>query len=239
MKYAGPEEGELEYLLRHIRSAEGPTLELACSTGRILIPLAEQGIEMTGIDVSEDMLERCRQKCAEKNLKANLHIQAMQELDLEERFGSVLIASASLSVLDSEADVDSLFTRVFEHMFPGGVFLMEHNAAPDWHQTEDQRRMWDGDWHNAEDGSVIVVWYQRKYDSGTHVARNLGIYERYVEGRLWDTELHEGTTGLWNTEMLRRHLLAAGFVDIAVSAPFKDDTPPQSGWTAMRSRKPG
>ena len=87
LKYAGPEEGELEYLLRHIRSAEGPTLELACGTGRILIPLAEQGIEMTGIDVSEDMLERCRQKCAEKNLKANLHIQAMQELDLEERFG--------------------------------------------------------------------------------------------------------------------------------------------------------
>ena len=119
LKYLGPEDGELEYLLRHIRSAEGPTLELGCGTGRILIPLAEQGVEMTGIDVSEDMLVRCRRKCAEKNLKANLHIQAMQELDLEERFGSVLIASASLSVLDSESDVQSLFHRVFEHMLPG------------------------------------------------------------------------------------------------------------------------
>ena len=40
----------------------GPILELGCGTGRVLLPLARAGYEITGLDLSAQMLERCRAK---------------------------------------------------------------------------------------------------------------------------------------------------------------------------------
>ena len=115
---------------------------------------------------------------------------------------------------------------------------MELIAVHEQQTSVDQGRMWDGDWRNADDGSVIAIRYQRKYDPIAHVESHLGIYERYVDGKLHDTELQQGTTGHWEIDTVKRHLAAAGFVDVVVSAPFTDDTPPPGGWTATRCRKP-
>ena len=41
-------------------TGSGPILELGCGTGRVLLPLARAGFEITGLDLSTAMLERCR-----------------------------------------------------------------------------------------------------------------------------------------------------------------------------------
>ena len=45
----------------------GPVLELDCGTGRVLIPTAREGIDITGIDLSEHMLDICRTKLAQES----------------------------------------------------------------------------------------------------------------------------------------------------------------------------
>jgi SAM-dependent methyltransferase len=52
-------------------------LELACGTGRILIPLAEAGHEMVGLDLSEKMLALCREKVAERGLGERVHSRTL------------------------------------------------------------------------------------------------------------------------------------------------------------------
>ena len=55
-------EGDVAFYVEEARRAGSPVLELGCGTGRILIPTAEAGVEVVGLDASHDMLmiARCK-----------------------------------------------------------------------------------------------------------------------------------------------------------------------------------
>ena len=58
------ERKDVEFYVAEARAAGGPVLELGCGTGRVLLPAARAGVEITGLDASANMLERCRAKLA-------------------------------------------------------------------------------------------------------------------------------------------------------------------------------
>jgi ubiquinone/menaquinone biosynthesis C-methylase UbiE len=51
---------DIPFYLHYARQCGSPLLELACGTGRVLIPLAQAGFELYGIDISANMLAVCR-----------------------------------------------------------------------------------------------------------------------------------------------------------------------------------
>ncbi len=65
-----------DFYLHFAAAANGRILELGCGTGRILIPIAESGYAITGLDISEYMLSKCRQKLESlpKHLKENVQL---------------------------------------------------------------------------------------------------------------------------------------------------------------------
>ena len=56
------ERKDIEFYVTEARASGGPVLELGCGTGRVLLPTARAGIEITGLDGSANMLARCRTK---------------------------------------------------------------------------------------------------------------------------------------------------------------------------------
>jgi SAM-dependent methyltransferase len=60
------ERRDVEFFVDEAIASGGPVLEIGCGTGRVLIPTARAGIEITGLDLSEQMLERCRAKLNEE-----------------------------------------------------------------------------------------------------------------------------------------------------------------------------
>jgi ubiquinone/menaquinone biosynthesis C-methylase UbiE len=54
------------FYLHHAKQFGSPILELACGTGRITIPIVQQGFEIVGIDKSEKMLSRAKKKSGEQ-----------------------------------------------------------------------------------------------------------------------------------------------------------------------------
>src|SRR5436190_19140465 len=74
--------GDLAYYRDAITSLPGPALDLACGTGRLLIPYHQAGLDVEGADSSPEMLAICRRKAAEAGLSPVLHQQLMQELEL-------------------------------------------------------------------------------------------------------------------------------------------------------------
>ena len=67
-----------EFYLQVAESVNGSILELGCGTGRILLPLAEQGCRITGLDISESMLAWCRHKLNSTTFGSIDHVRLVQ-----------------------------------------------------------------------------------------------------------------------------------------------------------------
>jgi SAM-dependent methyltransferase len=58
------ERRDVDFYVAEARASAGPVLELGCGTGRVLLPTARAGVEITGLDASANMLERCNARLA-------------------------------------------------------------------------------------------------------------------------------------------------------------------------------
>lgn len=73
---------EMPVLLPLARWMGGPILDLACGTGRTTLPLAQAGFEVIGVDMSEPMLARAREKAHELGLAVDFQLQDCRRLDV-------------------------------------------------------------------------------------------------------------------------------------------------------------
>lgn len=102
----------------------GPVLELACGTGRITLPLAEKGLDITGVDISQGMLSVARVKAARYPAavrdRLTLIEQDMSQLNLQRRFGFLFVPARSFQhLLTIELQKTSL-EALHRHLQPGG-----------------------------------------------------------------------------------------------------------------------
>ena len=77
-KYIGLSFGDVEFYSKRLDSCKGKILEPGVGTGRILIPLLEKGFEVDGFDISEEMLEICRNNCEIRGLNPRLFLSDME-----------------------------------------------------------------------------------------------------------------------------------------------------------------
>jgi SAM-dependent methyltransferase len=104
-----------------------PILELACGTGRLLLPLAQEGYRVTGVDVSPAMLELARRKIAAAGLAdhTTLLAQDMRDLDVDGRFNFIFAAINSFSHLLTLDDQLTALRRIHGHLADGGLLLLD------------------------------------------------------------------------------------------------------------------
>ena len=104
-------------------AGDGPALELGIGTGRVALPLAARGVEVHGIDASEGMVARLREKPGGVGIPVS--IGDFARFDTEDRYALVFVVFNTLFVLPSqEAQVDC-FGSVANHLTEGGVFAVE------------------------------------------------------------------------------------------------------------------
>ncbi|MEF8873754.1 MAG: class I SAM-dependent methyltransferase [Candidatus Thermoplasmatota archaeon] len=118
-------EEDIEFYKECIEEYGDPTLELACGTGRVTIPLAEDDVDITGLDLNESMLNRAGEKASEKNLDIDLIQGDMREFTLDRRFNTVLLPVNTLQVLTELEEYESLFSNVHQHLSEEGRFIFE------------------------------------------------------------------------------------------------------------------
>jgi SAM-dependent methyltransferase len=119
---------DFKFYLDYARQRGSPVLELACGTGRLLVPLAEAGVEMTGVDLSENMLAVCRQKVESRQLagRTTLVHASMTDYDLpREDFALAFIAFRSFMHLYSQQEQLACLERTYNHLRPGGTLIID------------------------------------------------------------------------------------------------------------------
>lgn len=177
---------DLHGLLKEAGLLPRTALDLACGTGTVAILLAQEGIEVWGIDASDKMLSVARRKSEQLGLPITFVQQDMRALDLPQTFDVVTCFYDALNYVLCEEDLRTVFFRVFRHMNPGGLFVFDTNTI------SALRDIWGNNSFADDEGDVAYIWDNR-YDPVTGHATltatffvkrpELGpsIYEKFTE----------------------------------------------------------
>lgn len=108
-----------------IKSHGSPVLELACGTGAYLIPLREKGYEIDGLDISNEMLDRAKEKARQRNVEIDVRNGDIRDFQVNKKFNLILLLGNSLQHLLTRKEVENCFAAVKRHLMPGGKFIVE------------------------------------------------------------------------------------------------------------------
>ncbi len=113
--------------------AADPILELGCGTGRVSLPLARAGFEVTGIEISRAMLDHARRKLEGEPPEVRARVALVQgdmaSCRLRRRFRLVILPDSPFLHLASPALQRECLRRIAEHLAPGGA-VAGHFARP-------------------------------------------------------------------------------------------------------------
>lgn len=107
----------------------GPVLELASGTGRILLPIAREGVDIVGLELAKPMLDICRKKLEaepeEVKWRVTLHQGDMRQFDLGRRFSLIMIPFNSLLQMTTTEDQLSVLKSVRNHLAADGHLVID------------------------------------------------------------------------------------------------------------------
>lgn len=154
----------------------GPILELACGTGRMLVPMAKAGLDVTGLDVSPAMLAGAHARARHLDTSVRVTTGDMRGFQFSRPFALVFVAVNSLLHLTSTQDLRSCFASVRNALRPDGWFVFDiHNfAASRLTRLPDQRHQ-VGRYMSPMHGSLLVEELCR-YDAATQLLHRTWFY---------------------------------------------------------------
>lgn len=100
-------------------------LEAMCGSGRLLVPLLENGLAIDGVDYSKEMLASCKQRAAEKGLTPTLYEQSLEALQLPEKYDAIVIAIGSFQLIHPREKALLTLAKLKECLKPQGKLYIE------------------------------------------------------------------------------------------------------------------
>lgn len=158
------EPGDLELYLALAARTGGPVLELAAGSGRIIVPLAEAGHAVTGVDLDPAMLARARAACEAAGPEVASRISLVEgdarsiRLPAAGEFQLGMIALNSIFLLASRPDQQGALATLAAHLAPGGLAVLDA-WLPD---AEDLARY---------DGRLVLEWVREDPSTGRIVTK--------------------------------------------------------------------
>jgi SAM-dependent methyltransferase len=123
------ERPDIDFFVEAAKESGGPVLEVGCGTGRILLPTARAGIPITGLDLSEYMLDVCRQELKneprEVQDKVTLVQGDMREFTLSKQYALVTLPFRPFQHLLTIEDQIRCLANIKNHLQPGGVLILD------------------------------------------------------------------------------------------------------------------
>ncbi|GGH28093.1 class I SAM-dependent DNA methyltransferase [Paenibacillus segetis] len=200
-------------------------VELGCGTGSITIPLVNSGFEVTGIDLSADMLSVARRKMDGTAQGVRLYRegsvrwvqQDMTEWEVAEPVDSVISFCDCLNYLLEEEDIIRTFQRTYDGLKQGGTFLFDvHHPNTLIRYEEDQPFIWD-------ERSVSYIWTCERDAARNEIEHHLTIFAREEEQgqdlyrRFEETHVQRA----YDPEWMSSQLLQCGFREVTCYADFE------------------
>lgn len=194
-------------ILRREKIRPRTAVDLACGTGSVSLLLAQQGIRVTGVDMSEEMLTVASQKAQGMSKPPVFICQKLQELRLPRGVDLAVCALDSLDYILDPDDCREAIARAYKVLNPGGILIFDVN-------TPEKLRAMDGQVFLDEDEDVFCVW-RGVFDEKTNICSyGMDLFQR--RGEVWQRSFEEHCEYAYSQEQLIAFLKDAGFCGIQV-----------------------
>ena len=194
-------------------------VDLACGTGSVSVLLAQRGLQVTGVDMSADMLCMAEQKAEGMENRPIFVCQKLQKLHLPKGVDLAVCALDSLDYITNPEDCKEAIKRVYKALNPGGCFIFDVN-------TPEKLRAMDGQVFLDEDDDVYCVW-RGEFDEQTNICTyGMDLFQR--SGSVWHRSCEVHREYAYSQQQLTDYLKAAGFTHIEVFAD-RQLCPPKQG----------
>ena len=191
-------------------------VDLACGTGSVTKILAQKGYDVTGVDMSEEMLTQAIQKVQGMDHPPRFICRKLQELYLPKAVDLAVCALDSLDYITDPADCAEAIRRTYKALNPGGIFIFDVNT-PEKLQAMDDQVFLD------EDDDVYCIW-RGEFDKETNICSYaMDLFQR--RGNVWERSFEEHQEYAYSQQQLTAYLKDAGFTHIEVYADRKFESP--------------
>lgn len=184
----GGDDPSHQFYIDLAKQVGGRTLEVACGTGLVAIPLLEQGIPLTGVDIVPGMLEQAKRKSEALGLSVRWIQGDARTFDLNEKFNFIYMTGNAFQAFLNNSDQLAMLGQIRKHLADGGVWAFE-TRNPNW--TDCSTDLNETEWmtYINDKGYTVRITETREYD---HVEQVL-VYNLF---RRWEDhgESKERTT---------------------------------------------
>jgi len=181
--------GDLDLYLSLAARTGDPILELGCGTGRVAVPLAAAGHQVTAVDIDPAMLGRARRRADAAGTATGGRIEFIEAdmlgLDLPSAgsFRLAIIALNSLFVLATRAAQREAFATMTRHLVTGGLAVVDI-----WLPDADDLARFDGrlileyERHDPVSNALVTKIAAAQHDAASGIVNLTSIYEEGEQG---------------------------------------------------------
>lgn len=137
-------------------------LDLACGTGKMTLELARRGYDMTGIDLSPEMLDEARALAENAGHDVLWLCQDMREFELYGTVDAAVCCLDSINHLTDDGDLDRCLSLMHNYLIPDGIFIFDINGKFKF------ENIYADNTYTMEEGGAVCIW-ENAYDPDTRL----------------------------------------------------------------------
>ena len=204
---------ELKFYLSYAEKGMS-ILEPLCGSGRFFVPFSERGFDISGMDLSTEMLAKLKEKVP----NAKVFQGDILEYNSKEKFDYIFISSGSVSLFTDMELCRKILHKMKDLLKKGGKFVFAVDTIAD-------RCSDDSDYKTSisvktKEGFDLILKGKNFYDEKTHTQYSPGIYELYNGTELLQRELMDFQTHLYELGEIEPYLSEIGFTKVNVYSSY-------------------
>ncbi|KAF1296813.1 SAM-dependent methyltransferase [Enterococcus sp. JM4C] len=210
----------LAFSKRHFPETTKEVFELACGTGALAVAFAKDGYQVTGLDLSEEMLMIASNRAVEEEVDVQFVQGNMLDLSEVGQYEAITCFSDSLCYMSNRQEVQQVFDEVYQALTDEGTFIFDVHSVyqvdtvfPEYsyhYQTDNFAFLWDS-YPGKKEHSIehFLTFFIEDPDEAGHFLR--------------EDELHQERT--YTMENYLTMLESAGFSQVKTYADYTDEAP--------------
>ncbi|MEM5018459.1 class I SAM-dependent methyltransferase [Metabacillus indicus] len=222
-KPVGHSFGDLEFYRERLREVQGRILEPGAGSGRVYIPLLEDGFAIEGIDTSAHMLDSCRKRCEERGLRPVLTEASMSEFKLPGKFDAIILPAGTFLLIEDRRESVHALKNFYDHLTEGGRLILDLDLQPE----KQLNQVYTSTWETPDQHIITMEAKQVEYSVLEQYSVTYLKYEKWKDGRLSETELQRFAMRWYGVKEFKLVLERLGFTDIVISADYTYGAAPE------------